>query len=61
VISTAEPRQQVYATCTTGTTCNATRREPIRDDQEVSWKLELVTTQGEKVVTGFKVCLVGRA
>jgi hypothetical protein len=51
----------VYATCTTGTTCNATRREPIRDDQEVSWKLELVTTQGEKVVMGFKVCLVGRA
>jgi hypothetical protein len=52
---------RVYARCTTGTSCRVPAKPKLGVDQEVSWTVKLLTTQGNKVVTGFKVCLAGRA
>jgi hypothetical protein len=50
---------RVYARCSTGTACPVSQRLPLNVGNEVSWMLELVTTRGNKVVGGFKVCLEG--
>ena len=52
---------RVYARCTTGTSCRVPAKPKLGVDQEVSWTVKLLTTQGNKVVTGFKVCLAGSA
>jgi hypothetical protein len=52
---------QVYARCSIGTACPVSKRLPLKAGNEVSWMLELVTTQGNKVTGGFKVCLEGVA
>jgi hypothetical protein len=60
VISTAEPTERTWATCSTGTSCRVPAAVPLEVDQELSWELEVVTNQGEKVVDGYRICLVGR-
>jgi hypothetical protein len=52
---------RVYARCSTGTSCLVPAKVAILVDQEISWTVKLLTTRGDKVVTGFKVCLDGRA
>jgi hypothetical protein len=51
----------VYARCSTGTSCPVPTKLKLLVKQEVSWRIELLTTHGDKVVDGFKVCLEGRA
>jgi len=52
---------RVYARCSTGTSCLVPTKLKLVVDQEVSWTVKLLTTRGDKVVGGFKVCLAGRA
>jgi len=47
--------------CSTGTSCRVPADVPILDGQEMSWVVKVQTTRGQKLVTGFKVCLAGRA
>jgi len=47
--------------CSTGTSCRVPAKVPILDTQEMTWVVKVQTTRGQKVVTGFKVCLAGRA
>jgi hypothetical protein len=55
-IRTTEPKNRVYARCSTGTTCAVSQRVPARLDDEWSWVLEVVTVHGQRVVAGFQVC-----
>jgi hypothetical protein len=50
---------KVYARCSTGTSCRVAKRLPLGVGDEISWTLELLTTKGNKVAGGFKVCLEG--
>jgi hypothetical protein len=50
-----------YARCSTGTSCRVPEAVPLAADQELSWKVELLTTKGDKLVNGFNVCLEGAA
>jgi hypothetical protein len=50
-----------YARCSTGTSCRVPAKAPLLDGQEVSWVAKILTTRGDKLVTGFKVCLEGSA
>jgi hypothetical protein len=52
---------RVHARCSTGTSCPVPAKLRLRVHQEVSWTVKMLTTRGDKVVTGFKVCLTGRA
>jgi hypothetical protein len=52
---------RLYARCSTGTSCPVVKKVPLPVDQEVSWTVKMLTTRGDKVVGGFKVCLAGRA
>ena len=50
---------QVDHVCTTGTSCVLPVQVPIRDEQEMNWRVRVRTARGEKEVEGFQVCLVG--
>ena len=50
---------KVYATCTSGTTCRVPEQVPLAVNDEFSWTVQLLTTKGNKVAGGFKVCLEG--
>jgi hypothetical protein len=52
---------RVYARCSTGTSCPVRAKVRLPVDEEVSWTVKMLTTRGDKVVGGFKVCLTGRA
>jgi hypothetical protein len=52
---------RVYARCSTGTSCQVPVTVPLGANEELSWQVELLTTQGNKVASGFKVCLEGEA
>jgi hypothetical protein len=60
-ISTTEPQARDYASCSTGTSCLVGIRVPIVVGQEMSWSVKILKTRTNKVVAGFKVCLVGHA
>jgi hypothetical protein len=61
VISMIEPAAKIYASCAAGTSCLVPQRVTILVDQETSWSVRLLRKGSHKLVTGFKVCLVGRA
>jgi hypothetical protein len=56
---TISVENKVYARCSTGTTCRVPKRLPLPAGNEVSWTLQLMTTRGNKIADGFKVCLEG--
>ena len=56
-ISNTQP--PVDETCTTGTSCRVPAAVPILDTQELTFVVKVQTTQGQKLVSGFKVCLKG--
>jgi hypothetical protein len=60
VISTSEPADRDFARCSTGTSCEVSKRVAIKDGQEMSWNVKILTS-AKKLVSGFKVCLIGRA
>jgi hypothetical protein len=47
--------------CSTGTSCRVPKKVPLKAGSEDSWVMELVTTKGNKVATGFKACVNGVA
>lgn len=51
---------KVYARCAAGTTCRVPKKVPLGANEEISWTLELLTTRGDMVTGGFKVCLNGK-
>jgi hypothetical protein len=59
VISTAEPDEQNYATCSTGTSCRVAQGVPIAVGHEFSWNVKVVRTSDSRTVAGYKVCLMG--
>jgi hypothetical protein len=59
VISTAEPAEKNYATCSTGTSCRVAKAVPIGAGDEVSWNVKVVRTRDKQPVAGYKVCLMG--
>ena len=48
---------RVYARCSTGTSCRVPGKVPLADNRLMTWTVELLTTKGNKVAGGFKVCL----
>jgi hypothetical protein len=61
VVSTTVPEKRDHAKCTTGTSCLVPTKVPIKDGQEMTWEVTVMTTRGDKVATALRVCLVGRA
>jgi hypothetical protein len=57
-LSTDEPKTKVYATCTSGTSCKTPSPVPLGIDLETSWYIQIISTKGNKVVSGYKYCLV---
>jgi hypothetical protein len=47
--------------CTTGTTCVAIWSKSLRPADEMGWTVQIVRTQGNKVVSEKYVCVVGKA
>ena len=60
VVSTSEPMSRDYATCRRGTSCLVSQRPRILDGQEMTWTVSIFKTRGKRLVTAYKVCLVGR-
>jgi hypothetical protein len=62
VISTTEPEEQTYRTCTAGTSCLVSQRVPIVRKEEMSWTVKVIKVQAHHITVlgGFMVCLVGR-
>jgi hypothetical protein len=60
-ISTTEPQARDYASCSTGTSCLVGITVPILVGQEMSWSVKILKTRTNKLLSGFKVCLVGHA
>jgi hypothetical protein len=52
---------KVYAKCSTGMSCTVPKKIPLPIGQEISWVVQLNTTKGNKVASGFKTCLRGVA
>jgi hypothetical protein len=48
---------KVYAKCSTGTSCPVPEEVPLAADDLMSWTVQLLTSKGDKVADGFKVCL----
>jgi hypothetical protein len=48
------------ARCSAGTSCRVAKPVPLPAGAEDSWTVELLTTKGDKVADGFKVCVEGR-
>jgi hypothetical protein len=48
---------KVYAHCSTGTSCPVPGNVPLAKNDLMSWMVQLLTTKGDKVADGFKVCL----
>jgi hypothetical protein len=61
VISMLEPSERDYAVCTSGTSCVVPVKVPLLVNQEMSWSVRMLTRKGGKLVSGFRVCLTGRA
>jgi len=61
VISTTEPLLKEWARCSTGTSCLVNKRVPLLVSQEMSWSVTIRKARGNALVSGFKVCLAGRA
>ena len=61
VVATSAPKERVYATCRTGTSCPVPAKVPLVVDQEMSWQVRVMTTLGDKLADGKQVCLIGRA
>ena len=51
----------VSARCSVGTSCRVPKHVLLGVKAEDSWMVELLTTRGNKVAEGFKVCLRGEA
>jgi hypothetical protein len=51
----------VSARCSVGTLCRIPKAVSLGPGAEDSWQVELLTTRGDKVAEGFKVCLRGAA
>jgi hypothetical protein len=49
---------EVYASCSTGTSCTLPKKIRLPVGEEISW-VQLNTTKGNKVAGGFKTCLKG--
>jgi hypothetical protein len=60
LISTTEPQQRDYATCTAGTSCVVRENVSILKGQEMSWTVRVFTAQTLRPVAGFRVCLIGK-
>lgn len=60
VISTTEPYQWTYRTCTTGTSCAVPKLVPILHGQEMSWTVRIMKVRYHQITIlgGFMVCLV---
>jgi hypothetical protein len=50
---------EIYASCSSGTTCSVPKQVTLPPGTEVSWTVQLMTKKGNKVAGGFKVCLKG--
>jgi len=50
-----------YATCSAGTSCVVPKRVWFLADQEMSWTVKVMNASTHKLVSGYMVCLVGRA
>ncbi len=46
-----------HARCATGTSCRVPGTVPLTAKDLMEWKVELLTTKGDKLADGFKVCL----
>jgi hypothetical protein len=47
--------------CTTGTSCVAVWSKTLRATDEMGWTIQIVRTQGNRVVSEKYVCVVGKA
>jgi len=47
------------ARCSVGTSCRVPKKVPLPVGAEDSWTVELLTTKGDKIADGFKVCVEG--
>lgn len=47
-------------TCSTGTSCVATRTARVRNKQEMSWSIQVLTLKGRKMLSNTIICLVGK-
>lgn len=56
-ISNSQP--PVDERCSSGTSCLVPAKVPILIGQEMTWVVKILTTRGQKLVTGFRVCLAG--
>ena len=61
VISMLEPKERDYVTCSVGTSCVVPAKVPLLVNEEMSWSVRMLTKNGNKLVSGFRVCLTGRA
>ena len=52
---------RAVARCFAGTSCRVPETLSLEADDLMGWKVELLTTKGDKVADGFKVCLEGHA
>jgi hypothetical protein len=59
LISSTEPVNRNYARCFTGTSCLVPRRVPISVNQEMTLTVKVLTTNRNRLVAGFKACLIG--
>ena len=60
VVATTEPVEQTYAACSAGRSCRVSKAT-ISPGLEMTWKVTIVKTRGNRVVGGLLVCLVGRS
>ena len=58
-VAITNSRPPVDEKCSTGTSCRVPQKVPILDTQEMTFMVKVLTTRGQKLVTGFKVCLKG--
>ena len=61
VIATTEPTQRTYRTCTSGTSCRVPNLLSLRHGQEWSWAVTILKVRPHlvRIVSGFKLCLIG--
>jgi hypothetical protein len=52
---------KAYARCSTGTSCRVPGTVPLGTKDLMEWKVELLTTKGDRLAGGFRVCLEAAA
>jgi hypothetical protein len=60
LVSTTEPQARDYLRCLAGTSCVVPQKVSVLRNQEMSWSVKILTTRGNKLVSGFKVCVEGQ-